>query len=154
MAFCSPSESVVAEINARSPMSNSKSQWEGVFDESGASPYPMILNIEKVNGQFFNGQLNWPSIQNIVTRVDGEILNTNNIDFTTKSKLRQLEDVIENEGGIFLHFRESVGSSNEKGLIADGEYFAYIYKNSKTMKGIWIEAGKFTNKGQFIISTE
>ncbi len=126
-----------------------ESEWEGRYNQPNDVPYEMIMSINKVNGSTFFGNLNWPTLGNAITRIEGEIL-TEDLDFETKSKLRPLQKIIDFDGGLFFRFRET--RIRKMDNVAEGEYYCYLYKNGSLIKGIWYENGKSAHFGDFIIS--
>lgn len=147
--YISSSNDNVVMIDNNSLPTLTESEWEGVFNQPNEVPYEMIMSINKVNGSTFMGNLNWPTLGNAITRIEGEILGED-LDFVTKSKIRPLRDIIEPDGGVFFRFRETKIQKSDN--IGEGEYYCYLYKNSSLIKGIWYENGKTMPFGDFIIS--
>ena len=96
----------------------------------------MIVKLERVAGDSFAGKINWPTLNNNVTSIQGEIITTVE-DFIEESKWRAVKTKvrIREQDGVWLRFTESrllAGSLSNFQL--GGQYYAYL-STSGTMKG-------------------
>ena len=50
-----------------------KGTWTGKFDQNNFGNYPMVMEVQKVDGCNFSGILKWPTLRNSVTTMKGSL---------------------------------------------------------------------------------
>jgi hypothetical protein len=124
-------------------------KWEGNFNQSGSN-YPVILYIEEIYKSSFTGKLNWPTIGNIFTSIEGEYI-TDFGDAIEQSKWAFIGDFkAGKENGIWLKFTETHVIQGHGFIILNGWYYAHIRENG-TIVGVWFRKDATQPGGEFTI---
>lgn len=149
-SFLSSNEPSTQKTHSSTKFPNSKTPqtWEGTFKDPNLGPYAMILYIEYINGDYIKGKVNWPSLENGITTMEGSLIERPT-DFVEESKWRLVEKMIAGKEGIWLRFEEtSIISGN---IDLNGAYYCHISSNG-IINGIWFRKDSTTSSGNFTIT--
>jgi hypothetical protein len=102
-----------------------RGKWEGSFDQYSSYEYPMVMEVTEIDGCNFSGFLEWPTLRNSITTMEG--YHRNDTIYWTEPELLQ-------------------GS----GILLDGHYVS-IFSSTRTINGFYympkninMEVGAFT----------
>ena len=126
--------------------------WEGDF-RIGSRSYPMLVNIEKIDGQKLYGQINWPKENNVIVNFEGEFV-SNFGGFSEKSKWKYVKTSAQGEKDItwikFTDLSYIQSSTNNNNFVPGGTYYGYMTK-SGMLKGVRFRKNIHTPTGDFTL---
>lgn len=122
--------------NPQTPRQNNISpsqEWNGTAVQNRHQNYSMDLQIERLSGVSFSGQISWPDLRNSITEINGEIV-SNFGDLAEKSKWKLVPNFDSNNSLQCLNFTDS-RLVQGSGIVLNGKYYACI--EDGIMKGIY-----------------
>jgi len=117
ISSCQKSE----EVNCHTDIEFLRGKWEGSFDQYNSHEYPMVMEVDEINGNEFSGTLGWPTLRNSITTMEGYL--RNDTIYWTEPALLQGSGILLN--GHYV----SIFSSTRK---IDGFYYM---PNNKNLEG-------------------
>ena len=70
MLSCQKDDDNMEEFNECIDLEFMKGEWTGEFDQYNYGVYPMLMNVNNVEGCRFDGLLGWPELRNSVTTME------------------------------------------------------------------------------------
>lgn len=108
--------------------------WRGTANQKNYGSYPMVFHIENISGQAFSGKLQWTTLRNSITSVEGRIVEDFG-DLTERSKWEFVKGFGTDEGGAWLTFTET-RLLQGNGIFLGVIYYAHL-KDDGSIHGVW-----------------